>query len=65
MIGFSFYSFEGIGAVMPIMQETKSSVDFERLLKYSLMTLAILFSSFGLLCFGYFGHMPAKKPFVI
>lgn len=28
MVGFSFYSFEGIGTVMPIYENTKSSVDF-------------------------------------
>lgn len=65
MIGYSFYSFEGIGAVMPIMQATQSSVNFERQLIYSLVSLALIFSIFGALSFAYFGHMPESKPFVI
>lgn len=65
MIGFSFYSFEGIGTVMPIYENTKSTVNYRLTVAQALGTLALLFSSFGLLCYGYFGHMDEKKSFVI
>lgn len=65
MIGFSFYSFEGIGVVMPIYENTKSTVNFKQTLISALITLAVLFSFFGFICYRYFGHMDESKSFVI
>ena len=65
MIGFSFYSFEGIGTVMPIYENTKMTVNFKGLLIGALVTLSLIFTCFGLLCFRYFGPMPENKSFVI
>jgi amino acid permease len=65
MIGFSFYSFEGIGVVMPIYENTKSTVNFKQTLISAIITLAVLFSFFGFICYRYFGHMDESKSFVI
>jgi len=63
MIGFSFFCFEGIGTVMPVREQTKSSVNFKRTLTAAMMTLMVLFGSFGFICYYYFGHQ--DESFVI
>lgn len=65
MIGFSFYSFEGIGPVMPIYEQTKSSVDFKKTLIAAILILMVTFTCFGTLCYRYFGFMEESKSFVI
>ena len=55
MIGFSFYSFEGIGTIMPIMKESKHPESFPKLLKLALGALAAYFTLFGLVSYYYFG----------
>lgn len=55
-IGFSFYCFEGIGTVMPIMREAEEPEKFTRNLTYGMVTLSLYFSYFGLTCYNYFGH---------
>jgi len=65
MIGFCFYCFEGIGVVMPIYEQTRKSVNFQKMLTMSILSLILLFASFGLLCYRYFGHMEESKTFVI
>jgi len=57
MVGFSFYSFEGIGTVMPIRACTKYPEMFPKILTISLITLGTLFVIFGMICYMYFGHM--------
>ena len=56
MIGFSFYCFEGIGVVLPIMDQSKDKKNFSKILTAALLTLATIFSAFGFLCYKYFGH---------
>lgn len=65
MVGFAFYTFEGIGTVMPIIEKTKKDVNVERVLKMALGSLWLMFTGFGLLCFYYFGPMAEDKSFVI
>ena len=60
MVGFSFYSFEGIGTVMPIRACTKYPEMFPKILTISLITLGTLFVIFGMICYMYFGHMEQK-----
>ena len=55
MIGFSFYSFEGIGVVMPVMEQTKNPENFSKILTAALITLAVIFTFFATLCYYYFG----------
>jgi len=63
MVGYSFYSFEGIGVVMPIMESAKDKEGFPKVLTIAIFTLAGLYLSFGVLSYKYFGHM--KEKFVI
>lgn len=63
MIGFSFYSFEGIGPLLPVMLESKNPLRFPKILKYALITLVIYFTLFGLISYKYFGDM--NEPIVI
>lgn len=60
MIGFSFYCFEGIGVVMPIMEQTRNKKQFPAVVNAALLTLACIFAGFGFLCYKYFGHMENK-----
>lgn len=57
MIGFSFYCFEGIGVLLPIMESAQNPEKFEKLLRYSLFSLSVYFIVFGVTCFAWFGHM--------
>ena len=63
MVGFSFYCFEGIGVVLPIMEQTRDKQNFEKVLTAALLTLACIFAAFGFMCYRYFGHQ--KEKFVI
>jgi len=57
MIGFSFYCFEGIGVLMPVMEHTADPQKFPKILTYALMTLCSIFVFFGLICYSYLGHL--------
>jgi len=60
MIGFSFYSFEGIGTLMPVMKETSVPKKFKGILIRALLTLSVFFSLFGCISYGYFGNQDEK-----
>ena len=47
IVGFSCYTFEGIGVVMPIMHACNVPEKFPRILLYAMSTLVILYSFFG------------------
>ena len=63
MIGFSFYTFEGIGALLPIMKEAENPHRFPVIFKKSFTCLASYFTLFGTVCYVYFGNQ--KEPIVI
>ena len=54
-IGFSFYAFEGIGTLLPIMIETESPKHFPSTVKCALISLSLYFTLFGFSCYMYFG----------
>jgi len=60
MIGFSFYCFEGIGTLMPILRESVDPYSFPRILKMALIFLSVYFSGFAFVCFKYFGNQNEK-----
>ena len=60
MVGFSFYSFEGIGTVMPIRACSKDPEQFPKLLTLSILSLGCMYITFGLVCYAYFGNMKGK-----
>lgn len=47
MIGFSCYTFEGIGVVMPIMHACNVPNKFPKILLYAMVTLICVYSLFG------------------
>ena len=57
MIGFSFFMFEGIGTVMPIMNAADEKVHqkFPRLVMLALATLCTIYILFSMLCYYTFG----------
>jgi len=55
MIGFAIYSFEGIGVVMPIMQQAAQPQHFILLLTLAIGTLTIIYVIFGTICYLSFG----------
>ena len=55
MIGFSFFMYEGIGGVMPLMAITKDRASFPRILKYAFATLTTIYILFAELCYYTFG----------
>jgi solute carrier family 36 (proton-coupled amino acid transporter) len=50
MIGYSIYSFEGIGIVMPVMQSTSVPEKFEKILIAAMSTIAFCLIIFSLFC---------------
>lgn len=54
-VGFSIFAFEGIGVVMPIMQSCAEPKKFISLLYGALITLTIVYVSFGLICYLAYG----------
>lgn len=73
-IGFSFFMFEGIGGVMPLMALAEDRTTFITLLKGCLILLCITYISFAELCYYTFGenlnapiimNMMPKKNWVI
>lgn len=63
MVGFSFYCFEGIGTILPIMHESQEPRKFPKLLKLALGFLCVFFSIFGTINYAWFGRM--KEPIII
>jgi len=57
MIGFSFFMFEGIGCVMPVMNacDTRAQKNFPCLLAAALGTLCTLYIVFSEICYYNFG----------
>lgn len=56
MIGFSFYTFEGIGTILPIMKESQNPTHFPRILQTGFLCLSGFFTLFGLVSYKYFGN---------
>lgn len=58
MIGFSFFMFEGIGCVMPVMNacDQRSKENFRYLLAAALGTLCTVYILFSELCYYTFGN---------
>jgi amino acid permease len=54
-IGFSFYAYEGIGVILPIMKESRDMKSFPNITVCALLTLSIYYTIFGFICYMYFG----------
>lgn len=63
MVGFAFYTFEGIGTVLPVLKESKNPFHFPRLLVSAFVFLCSLFCIFALISYMYFGTQ--KEPIII
>ena len=73
-IGFSFFMFEGIGGVMPVMSATKDREAFPTILAITLGVLTTIYICFAELCYYTFGDkldkpiimemMPADNPII-
>jgi proton-coupled amino acid transporter len=63
MIGFSFYTFEGIGTVLPILKESQNPKNFQRLLLLSFLVLMVYFVFFAVISYMYFGEQ--HEPIII
>mmetsp|Transcript_41732 Transcript_41732/g.54960 ORF Transcript_41732/g.54960 Transcript_41732/m.54960 type:complete len:186 (+) Transcript_41732:1065-1622(+) len=50
-LGFTIYSYEGIGIVMPIMATTEKPERFKAMLTYALITLTSIYICFALICY--------------
>jgi len=74
-IGFSFFMYEGIGGVMPIMSATKDRAEFPTILAITIGMLTLLYITFAELCYYTYGKnmdkpiimemMPAANPIII
>jgi len=63
MVGFSCYTFEGIGVVMPIMSACECPEKFERILFYAFATLTLIYILFSDFCYLVLGD-ELKKTFI-
>ena len=50
MVGFSCFVYEGIGIVMPIMNNCECPEKFDKILLYAILTLTVVYCFFGELC---------------
>ena len=76
MIGFSFFMFEGIGCVMPVMNacDSKTKDNFPFLIGAALGSLCTMYILFSQICYFCFGNnltesivmqeMPADDPLI-
>lgn len=74
MIGFSFFMFEGIGGVMPLMSATRDRDQFAAILSLALGFLTVVYILFATLCYYTFGKsldkaiimemMPSDNPII-
>jgi len=55
-VGFSFFMFEGVGGIMPLMALAEDRITFITLLKACLMFLCVIYISFAELCYYTFGN---------
>ena len=51
MVGFSCYAYEGIGVVMPIMNNCACPEQFDKILLYAILTLTAVYCFFGEFCY--------------
>ena len=75
MVGFSFFMFEGIGGIMPLMSASKNRKDFGTLLACAMGFLCFIYILFANLCYYTFGNnldrpiitemMPADNKIII
>ena len=61
MLGFSFYTFEGVGILMPVMQACDCPEKFESIFKRAILTLTGFYISFALICNLAWGRMQGKQ----
>ena len=55
-IGFSFYMYEGIGGLMPLMTPAKDKTTFPSLVMLAMTTLSIMHITFSSLCYYTYGN---------
>jgi len=63
MIGSAVYSYEGIGVVLPLLEVTEKPQIYNRILLYVLLTVMILYVSFGEYCLFIYGDL-LQKPLI-
>lgn len=57
MIGSAVYSYEGIGVVLPLLEVTQKPEMYPRILFYVLLTVMLLYVSFGEYCLFIYGDL--------
>mmetsp|Transcript_18703 Transcript_18703/g.28655 ORF Transcript_18703/g.28655 Transcript_18703/m.28655 type:complete len:158 (+) Transcript_18703:1038-1511(+) len=60
MVGFSIYTFEGIGILMPCMQACECPEKFNKIQVAAVMTVTISFIFYGSLAYLAYGNMEAQ-----
>jgi amino acid permease len=60
MVGFSCYAFEGIGVVMPIMENCDCPEKFDKILFAAILTLTFFYVLFGEWCYLVIGDKLTK-----
>lgn len=55
MVGFSIFTYEGIGILMPVMQACECPEKFDQILVAAIMTLTVAYIIFGNVCYMAFG----------
>jgi len=63
MIGSAVYSYEGIGVVLPLLEVTQKPEMYPKILLYVLLTVMILYVSFGEYCLFIYGEK-LKTPLI-
>lgn len=57
MIGSAVYSYEGIGVILPLLEVTEKPELYPKILFYVLLTVMVLYVSFGEFCLFVYGNL--------
>lgn len=63
-IGFSVYCFEGIGVIMPVQDITANPKNYRGTVYGVIITVAVLYISFGLFCVIAWGGTLDESPLI-
>ena len=57
MVGYSIYTFEGVGILMPCMQACECPEKFDQILQSAVTTIAAMFIIYGGVAYAAYGNM--------
>jgi hypothetical protein len=63
MVGYSIYTFEGVGILMPCMQACECPEKFDQILVAAVATMTLMFVLYGGVAYMAYGNMEEQMVF--